>query len=644
MLVQGPPALSANGELAAWLVSGSQAPQLVLYDVRRHQYLKQDIAQAPRCRGFSWSALPTLGIAVSHGDGNEDDRLYLVNTLQGVWRPVQTHHQGRQTLLGISSLRPHHLLIAESAADSARRDYLLFDLRDGGYQVLLENSPHSAVYFDQFFMPRLYERLNQDASRDVLHVADDSLFLHIPHADALHTRVLGFDNSGAGVFVVRPEGARGAVLQALRCQAGQVGEVMQTLHHARAAEIVRLLQREDGTPAMIELARQRSHLLALDVSLQADLRHVRRQLPGEIQMLCCRHEHLWLLGNHSVNQAQRYHLYDVRNRRLHLLQALPELELAAALTAPALRMRHVCIRTRDGQQMQVHLCYPRDSVFPLPAILLAHGGPWRHSRAGYDARRIALASQGWLVLEPNFRASTGWGRDWTNAGDGEWGGAMQADLEDVLDWAVTHGYAEQERMALVGGSYGGYAVLQMAASSARPIRAVVALSPLTDLCSFVETPPAYWESTKPMLQRRIGDPREQEQRHRMHRRSPLFNAGGFQAPVLLAHGKNDSRIPAAMTSKMLLALAQQGKHASMLLFTDEGHEIVGSANRYYLQAVMCNFLREHMDFPAAPNVSQVPPGVKQLFTPKAQKQWNAISGGEAHVAKEDGLGRHLRPA
>lgn len=256
-----------------------------------------------------------------------------------------------------------------------------------------------------------------------------------------------------------------------------------------------------------------------------------------------------------------------------------------------------------------------------PTVLLIHGGPWRHVRDGYDARRIDLAAAGYTVLEPNFRGSTGAGSEWTNAGDREWGAAMQHDLEDALQWAIERGLADPGRVALVGASYGGYAALQMAATTHLPVRCAIAVAPLTDLAAFVATPPPYWESARPLLRRRIGDPSSAEDRARLDSLSPVNRASGIRVPVLLVHGFNDSRIPIAMTNRMLMALARERRQGLFAIFLDEGHEIVGTVNRSFLRRLTQDFLEEHvLGASSGAESPSVPPQVRLLRTPALTSQ------------------------
>jgi dipeptidyl aminopeptidase/acylaminoacyl peptidase len=222
------------------------------------------------------------------------------------------------------------------------------------------------------------------------------------------------------------------------------------------------------------------------------------------------------------------------------------------------------------------------------------------------------------VIEPNFRGSTGFGSAWIGAGDHEWGGAMQDDLVDALEWAVARGLADPDRLAFVGGSYGGYAVLQLAATGPRPPGCVVALSPLTDLVRFVEHPPAAWRTAQPMLLRRVGDPAVAEERRRLEAVSPVNRAADVDAPVLLVHGANDSRVPPEMSTRMLMALARAGKDGTLAVFPDEGHEIVQAASRRALWGLLGRFLSRHLGVrAAAPEPPDVTAAMKLFTTPLA---------------------------
>jgi acetyl esterase/lipase len=604
--VNGPPSLSEDGLHAGWLASGDEGTALVLVDVASRRELDRRRVEAVRCRAFTWTRMPGIGLAVSDRTGDESHVLHAVDVRSAEWTAIGGSTSGMR-VAGLSGRRPEDVLVA-----SGNGEYRVVSLRTGEASPVAGRCECAAVYFDELFRPRLFETVNADGSRDLRHGEPrGELFLSVPHAEALSTRFLRFSPDGRTAFLELPAGTDATSLVAVQCQDGAPASDPQVLLSAERAGIADVLFSADrGWPDLVQLERGRTHCVALSDDIREPVRALRRLLRAEPVVLERRaDDRIWLVTTSSPLAPPAYFVFEPAAERLSRLSAArPRQRRLSALA------RNVRVPLRDGGRAPAYVVPARPGDRPPPAALLVHGGPWRRSRWAYDERRAWLAAQGLTVIEPNFRGSTGFGSAWIGAGDHEWGGAMQDDLVDALEWAVARGLADPDRLAFVGGSYGGYAVLQLAATGPRPPGCVVALSPLTDLVRFVEHPPAAWRTAQPMLLRRVGDPAVAEERRRLEAVSPVNRAADVDAPVLLVHGANDSRVPPEMSTRMLMALARAGKDGTLAVFPDEGHEIVQAASRRALWGLLGRFLACHLGMPAA---APAPPDARaamKLFT------------------------------
>lgn len=626
--VNGPPSMSVDGRHIAWISSGDTAPQLVLFDTdRRQEHYRLD-TPASRVRAFTWSHVLGVGIAVADGTGNENWALYLLSMQAGGWTPLGETSGAQMRVAGLSAQRPEEILVATNGRDPQHHDYDLVSLRTGERTRLLENTGYSAVYFDEEFRPRLTETVNTDGSRELWHgdPARGRLFLRIPHEDALCARLTHFSVDGSIAYAVLPDGPGGMRLVCLSCTGDKPATQIETMLSVRRADIVRVLPAPStGRPEFVEVDRFRRRTIALDPSLEPALCALRGRLDGEPALLERRsNDRYWLIREHRPEVDARYFVYEPRRNELWSLSAARPGRDPLPITC-----RTADVPLRGGQRAVTYLTQPDTARSfaggpaddtPPPAVLLVHGGPWRRSHWEYAERRAWLAMQGFTVIEPNFRGSTGFGPAWVNAADRQWGAAMQDDLEDTLDWAVRRGYADPARIALVGGSYGGYAVLQLAATSRQQFRCVIATSPVTDLVAFVERLPAYWQTAAPMIRRRVGDPADPDQRCVLAQMSPVHHAAAVRCPVLLVHGLNDTRVPVEMVTRMFMALAHSDRDATLAVFPDEGHEIVNTGNRLACDALMATFLTRHLwgdDLPDPPSATTT---MKLLHTPHRSAQ------------------------
>jgi dipeptidyl aminopeptidase/acylaminoacyl peptidase len=231
---------------------------------------------------------------------------------------------------------------------------------------------------------------------------------------------------------------------------------------------------------------------------------------------------------------------------------------------------------------------PRD----LPLVLDVHGGPWHRDEWGYDPEAQWLANRGYACLQVNFRGSTGYGKDFLNAGNREWGGKMHDDLVDAVRWAVDRGIADPSRLAIYGGSYGGYAALAGATLTPDLFRCAVAIVGPSNLITFIETIPPYWSTFLAMLHERVGNPETDAEFLRS--RSPLTYVDRIRIPMLIAQGANDPRVKRSESEQIVAAMKAKGIPHEYLVFEDEGHGFAKPENRLRFYAVAERFLARHL--------------------------------------------------
>ena len=210
-------------------------------------------------------------------------------------------------------------------------------------------------------------------------------------------------------------------------------------------------------------------------------------------------------------------------------------------------MHPVIIKSRDGLNLVSYYTLPLNSYDngelrprdPLPMVLLVHGGPWSRDIWGYDSQHQWLANRGYAVLSVNFRMSTGFGKEFINAGNMEWGGKMQDDLIDAAQWAIDEGIADPDKIAIMGASYGGYATLVGMTFTPEFFACGIDIVGPSNLVTLLESIPPYWEPTIELFTKRVGDHRTDEGRQFLIERSPLTYVDNIQNPLLIGQGAND---------------------------------------------------------------------------------------------------------
>jgi len=288
----------------------------------------------------------------------------------------------------------------------------------------------------------------------------------------------------------------------------------------------------------------------------------------------------------SDTMPAEYHLYrpDI-DAILLLFQSSPK--LLEYVLAP---MRPIAFDARDGLRINGYLTLPVGlETRALPTVLHVHGGPWYRDRWGFDPVVQWLANRGYAVLQVNFRGSTGYGKSFLNAGNRQWAGAMRTDLLDAREWAISEGFADPDRSAILGASYGGYAVLTALAWSPDAFRCGIDVVGPSDLTTFMESIPAYWEPMRKMFWERVGKDPEF-----LKAQSPLYRVSSIHAPLMIVQGANDPRVKQRESDQMVEALKAMGNDVTYLIFENEGHGLAHQENLQHFVTVAEQFLASHM--------------------------------------------------
>ncbi|CAN5867077.1 hypothetical protein BH18ACT11_BH18ACT11_16060 [soil metagenome] len=279
-----------------------------------------------------------------------------------------------------------------------------------------------------------------------------------------------------------------------------------------------------------------------------------------------------------------FYSYDRKNKSgEHLFDARPDLA----------RMEPVSFTSSDGLTIEGYLTLPPGtSNGPLPMVLNVHGGPWVRDGWGYDPEAQWFANRGYACLQVNYRGSTGYGKSFLNAGNKEWGGRMHDDLVDAVGWAEDEGFADPGRVAIFGGSYGGYAALAGATFTPDLFRCAVDIVGPSSLITLINSIPPYWKPLLATFHERVGNPETEEDF--LKSRSPLFSVDRVRIPMLIAQGANDPRVKQAESEQFVAAMKDKGIDHEYLLFEDEGHGFARPENRLEFYAAAERFLAKHL--------------------------------------------------
>lgn len=273
------------------------------------------------------------------------------------------------------------------------------------------------------------------------------------------------------------------------------------------------------------------------------------------------------------------------------------------------RMTPVALKARDGLNMHAYLTLPA-GLPPknLPMVLYVHGGPWGRDQWGYSSTAQWLANRGYAVLQPNFRGSTGYGKKFLHAGDKQWGLKMHDDLIDAANWAVKQGYADSKKIAIMGGSYGGYATLAGLTFTPDYFACGVDIVGPSNLKTLLSSIPPYWKPIRMMFAQRMGNIDDAKDAEVIRNASPLFKAQQIRKPLLIGQGANDPRVKKAESEQIVEAIEKNRGSVTYVVYTDEGHGFARPENRIDFNARAENFLAQCLGGRAEPMSGERMPG------------------------------------
>lgn len=500
---------------------------------------------------------------------------------------------------------PGEILIGLNNRNPQLHDIYRVDLATGAMELVEMNNEFLGFVSDDDFTLRIAIKMTPDGGMAMYAPDADGRWaktMTVPAADVLTTTPLGFDATGRTMYMIDSRGRDTAALVAVDLDTGE-----QTVLAADPrADIVGGMQHPTKRTMQTAVSSYvRQDIQILDPSIRPDLEYLAKVSDGDPQVTSrTRDDSLWTVAFVDDDGPVRYYLYDrVRRHARFLFTNRPALE-----DLPLAPMHGRVITSRDGLELVSYLTLPLwtdedgDGVpsEPLPTVLFVHGGPWARDSWGYNSMHQWLANRGYAVLSVNYRGSTGFGKGFINAANREWGGKMHDDLIDAVDWMIAEGIADADRVAIMGGSYGGYATLVGLTFTPDTFACGVDIVGPSNLRTLLETIPPYWKPMMDLWRTRVGDPFTDEGRAFLDSRSPLTFVDRIVKPLVIGQGANDPRVKQSESDQIVRAMKSRGIAVTYVLYPDEGHGFARPENRLSFFAVVDAFLAQQLGGRAEP--------------------------------------------
>lgn len=548
---------------------------------------------------YFWSYTGQHLIYLQDQAGEENDHVYLVDVETRETRDLTPIQGVRAEIVGVSHRTPGEILVGLNDRNPELHDLYRVNLLSGERTLIEENPGFSSYLTDEDLKVRFAMRMTPDGGNECLKRDTEGewkSYFTIGMEDSLTTSPVGFTKDGKSAYLLDSRGRDTAALVLMNLE----DDSLKVIAEDPKSDIQTLLAHPtENTPIAVASQYEKTVWKILDLTYEEDFNKLKQLSDGEFSVVSQTLDNqIWMVAFLLDNGPVRYYKYDRTTRKGQFLftnrKDLEGLKLA--------RMYPQVIKSRDGLNLVSYLSLPLSSDMdgngkpekPLPTVLLVHGGPWGRSEWGYDPNHQWLTNRGYAVLDVNFRGSTGFGKHFINAGNKEWAGKMHEDLIDAVQWAIHEGIADASKVAIMGGSYGGYATLVGLTFTPDLFACGIDIVGPSNLITLLETIPPYWAPMMALFTSRVGDLSTEEGKAFLKSRSPLTYADRIKKPLLIGQGANDPRVKQSEADQIVQALKQKKIPVTYVLFPDEGHGFVRPENDIAFTAVAEAFLSEQL--------------------------------------------------
>ncbi len=600
--------ISPDGRHVSWLSPVDGVMNVWVAPIGNLGAAKAVTKEAKRgLQNYFWAPDGAHIIYLQDSGGNENFRVHSVDiaTLKDT-ALTKAGDKVRAQIQGVSKLRPDVVLIGLNDRNPQFFDLYEVNYKTGASKLVMENPGYGGWVTDNQLKPRFamqqvpgggskYFRLGADGKwAEVLTVANEDFFTTAP---------IGFNKDGTALYWVDSRGRDKAALVKMDPETLK----SEVIAASDKADIQGLLtDPETYEPIAYSVNYLKNEWTPLNAAAKGDLDFLKAKLPGEVAIISSTDDGSKLIvAASAAERPATAYIYDRKAKSLtKLYETRPD--LSAYQLQP---MWPVEIPTGDGKTLVSYLTLPpgadanKDGKAdrPVPMVLFVHGGPWARDGYGYNSAHQWLANRGYAVLSVNFRGSTGFGKGFVNAAIGEWSGKMHQDLIDAVDWSIARGVTAKDKVAIMGGSYGGYATLVGLTFTPDRFACGVDIVGPSNLKTLMESFPPYW---RPILEgtfyKHIGDPNKPEDLKRMMAQSPITRVDAITKPLLIGQGGNDPRVVKAESDQIVAAMKARKLPVTYINYPDEGHGFVRPENRLSFFAISEGFLSKCLGGRAEP--------------------------------------------
>ncbi len=587
------PRLSPDGKLLAYLAPDDKnVLQVWVRTVGQKDDRKLTDDKKRGIRNYFWTYDGEQLVYEQDKDGDENFHLHAVNVSSKQTRDITPFDGVRAQVVALDPDFPDQVLIGLNRKDKRKFDVYRLNLKTGAAEFDTDN-PGTVVGWtaDAKFRIRAATATTPDGGYDLMVREEvDKPWKTLRHwGPEEQGSAYLFSEDGKTLYISGNHDANAMRVLALDLATGKETVLAEDPDYD-AGLFGPLIHPTKKLIQAVPVERDRLTWKVLDPAIKEDFATLAKLHDGDMRVVSRDlADKTWLVAYSPDNGPTAYYTYDRGSKAAKFMFTnQPKLEGLALAS-----MKPISLTSRDGLTIHGYLTVP-PGVMPknLPTVLLVHGGPWGRDGWGFNPMVQWLTNRGYAVLQVNFRGSTGYGKKFLNAGNKEWAGKMHDDLIDAVDWITKEGIADSKKIAIMGGSYGGYATLVGLTFTPDVFACGVDIVGPSNIITLLKTIPPYWAPAKAMFSKRVGDLEKEEEF--LKSRSPLFQVDRIKVPLLIGQGANDPRVKQAESEQIVEAMRKANKPVEYIVYTDEGHGFARPENRLHFYAKAEEFLAKYL--------------------------------------------------
>ena len=590
--VKTSPQISPDGTMMAYLAPVNNVLNVWVGKIGSDDYEPVTKDTDRGVRFYFWAADNKHIMYIQDKGGDENWRLYATNLETRETRDLTPYENVQVQIVDRDKHFPNELLIGMNKENPQVHDVYHLDLVSGELSLVAKNPGNFLGWVsDTNFKVRGALAATPDGGTELMvrenEQADWRKLIIWNPDDALTSAPVGFTKDGQSLYLEDSRNVNASRLVKMNIATGEISKIAEDPQYDVGSVMI---HPDTYEVQAVAFNKDRVEWVVLDQSIKQDFDNIRDIHRGDFGIISRDNaDATWILAFTVDNGPVPFYAYDRRARKASFLfDNQPDLNKYTLAT-----MEPISFTSRDGMTVHGYLTLPPGKGRTnLPTVLDVHGGPWGRDAWGYNPEGQWFANRGYACLQVNFRGSTGYGKDFLNAGDKEWGRDMHNDLVDAVHWAIEQGIADPQKVAIYGGSYGGYAALLGATFTPDLFCCAVDIVGPSNLITLIRTIPPYWSTFLATFHKRVGNPDTEEEF--LKSRSPLFKVDQIKIPMLIAQGANDPRVKQAESEQIVNAMKSKGIDYEYMLFPDEGHGFAKPENRLKFYAVAEKFLAKHL--------------------------------------------------